>query len=413
MLGNIKRRKEGKQIDVKDVRTGAHVTQQFMADILGISLSYYRKIEKGEKALTLDIEEKIKAAFYKPLDSRYKLVATIDYVNIRFQTLNVKEVIQEVLGLKIENFHLNDFKRYKYPFFLNYGHINVYYHDKDPKAGVLIEMSGQACRELEYDFEFHQGKKTWYDFFKNAIDYALRKAPDNENFMKVTRFDLALDELYNEKEGNFDLFQLLSAAREGRWNGRKKSYAAILGGRRTGEGLINDGLSLYFGSKRTHLFFRFYEKDYERAEQEKTSVEAIRDLYGLKNRYEIIMRKAISNAFVRDFVETNFNLAEEGVKIINDNLTFYDSEGGLYMDWYKLMGTMNATHFTVQPEAPDVNRIFHWFENGGPASTYLLLSKYDEIVGDSRLQEIIASAEITERNERILEQLELLRGGTS
>jgi hypothetical protein len=137
----------------------------------------------------------------------------------------------------------------------------------------------------------------------------------------------------------------------------------------------------------------------------------VRDLYGLKNRYEIVMRKEISNAFVERFVNENFNFAEEGVKLINDNLTFYDKEGNLDTDWYKLMGTMNAYHVTEQPEEPDVNSMFHWFENGGPASTYLLLSKYVEMMGDSRLQEIIESAEITERNEKILEQLELIKGG--
>ncbi len=142
-----------------------------------------------------------------------------------------------------------------------------------------------------------------------------------------------------------------------------------------------------------------------------TSSSYVRDFYGLKNRYEIVMRKEISNAFVERFVNENFNFAEEGVKLINDNLTFYDKEGNLDTDWYKLMGTMNAYHVTVQPEEPDVNSMFHWFENGGLASTYLLLSKYDEMMGDSRLQEIIESAEITERNEKILEQLELIKGG--
>ncbi|MCY7264619.1 replication initiation factor domain-containing protein, partial [Pseudomonas protegens] len=91
-------------------------------------------------------------------------------------------------------------------------------------------------------------------------------------------------------EGNFDLFKLLTSAREGRWNGRKQNYSVVLGGRRTKEGMINDGLTVYFGSKQTHLFFRFYEKDYERASQEMASVEAIREMYGLRNRYEISMR---------------------------------------------------------------------------------------------------------------------------
>ncbi|XHB96035.1 hypothetical protein AAFF39_05230 [Lactococcus garvieae] len=46
----------------------------------------------------------------------------------------------------------------------------------------------------------------------------------------------------------------------------------------------------------------------------------------------------------------------------------------------------------------------------GPASTYLLLSKYDEMMGDSRLQEILASAEITERNEKYWSSLNLSTG---
>lgn len=101
---------------------------------------------------------------------------------------------------------MNDITRYKYPFFLNYGHINAYYHDKDEKAGVLIEMSGQACRELEYEFEYHQNKKTWFEFFSNLIAHGEGKAPENKNFVKVTRFDLALDEQYNEEEGKCPLF---------------------------------------------------------------------------------------------------------------------------------------------------------------------------------------------------------------
>lgn len=229
-------------------------------------------MEKGERAVTSEMEEKIRHSFFKKRESSTVFVGTNDYTNIRFQTLNVREVVSKILGLNVENFQLNEYNRYKYPFFISYGHINVYYHDKDIKAGVLIEMSGQACREMEYEFEYHQKQRTWYDFFNDCFLYANKKAPENDDFVKITRFDLALDEQYNPQEGNFDLFKLLTSAREGRWNGRKQNYSAVLGGRRTKEGMINDGLTVYFGSKQTHLFFRFYEKDYERASQEMTSV---------------------------------------------------------------------------------------------------------------------------------------------
>ena len=107
--------------------------------------------------------------------------------------------------------------------------------------------------------------------------------------------------------------------------------------------MINDGLTVYFGSKQTHLFFGF-TKDYERASQEMTSVEAIREMYGLRNRYEISMRKEISTDFIKRYIEQDFDLADEGVKIINDNLTFYDKEGNLDTEWYDMMGRMDAYH---------------------------------------------------------------------
>ncbi|MFQ8932438.1 MAG: replication initiation factor domain-containing protein [Lactococcus lactis] len=392
------------------MRSSANVTQQFMCDLLGISLSYYRKMEKGERAVTSDMEKKIRHSFFKKRESSTVFVGTNDYTNIRFQTLNVREVVSKILGLNIENFHLNEYNRYQYPFYISYGHINVYYHDKDMKAGVLIEMSGQACREMEYEFEYHQKQRTWYDFFNDCFFYANKKAPDNDDFVKITRFDLALDEQYNPQEGNFDLFKLLTSAREGRWNGRKQNYSAVLGGRRTKEGMINDGLTVYFGSKQTHLFFRFYEKDYERASQEMTSVEAIREMYGLRNRYEISMRKEISTNFIKRYIEEDFDLADEGVKIINDNLTFYDKEGNLDTEWYDMMGRMDAYHFTVRPEVPDLNRKYTWFERGGPVSTYLLLKKAEELTGENRLEEIFNEAELTERQEKFLKEFRMIRG---
>ena len=120
-----------------------------MCDLLGISLSYYRKMEKGERAVTSEMEEKIRHSFFKKRESSTVFIGTNDYTNIRFQTLNVREVVSKILGLNVENFQLNEYNRYQYPFFISYGHINVYYHDKDIKSGVLIEMSGQACREME------------------------------------------------------------------------------------------------------------------------------------------------------------------------------------------------------------------------------------------------------------------------
>ena len=51
--------------------------------------------------------------------------------------------------------------------------------------------------------------------------------------------------------------------------------------------MVNKGLSLYFGSRQSPLYFNFYQKDYELARKESMSVEEAREKHEIKNRYEI------------------------------------------------------------------------------------------------------------------------------
>ena len=95
-----------------------------MADLLGISLVYYRKMENGDRPLSKQFEEKIRNSFFKKRESSTVFVGTNDYTNIRFQTLNVREVVSKILGLNVENFQINEYNRYQYPFYISYGHIN-------------------------------------------------------------------------------------------------------------------------------------------------------------------------------------------------------------------------------------------------------------------------------------------------
>ncbi|EQC95097.1 hypothetical protein LLT3_14670 [Lactococcus cremoris subsp. cremoris TIFN3] len=53
----------------------------------------------------------------------------------------------------------------------------------------------------------------------------------------------------------------------------------------------NKGSTLYFGSRQSSLFFRFYEKDWEQAQARGVSVDEIHQTDGFKNRFEIVLRK--------------------------------------------------------------------------------------------------------------------------
>ena len=211
---------------------------------------------------------------------------------------------------------------------------------KNEDQDVTLECSGQACRELEQILADQD--RDWYELFTACLLYENQfKTKENNqdgevtserSFFNVTRLDLALDEHYSE-EGNYALISLNRYLEAGEYTSRKKKYRAYLGGNMAHRRA--DGVSLYIGSKQSPLFFRFYEKDFERAEALGISVEAIHELYGYKNRFEISIHKEISDRFVHDYVREEFDLGQRGVEIINDNLTVYaDDKQHLDADWF-------------------------------------------------------------------------------
>lgn len=90
----------------------------------------------------------------------------VDYIRVSFKTHDVDRIIEEVLHLS------KDFMTEKQSGFYGYvgtyelDYIKVFYSAPDDNRGVLIEMSGQGCRQFESFLECR--KKTWYDFFKIA-----------------------------------------------------------------------------------------------------------------------------------------------------------------------------------------------------------------------------------------------------
>ena len=57
--------------------------------------------------------------------------------------------------------------------------------------------------------------------------------------------------------------------------------------------MVNKGLSLYFGSRQSPLYFNFYQKDYELARKESISVEEARENMKLKigTKFAFLMKR--------------------------------------------------------------------------------------------------------------------------
>ncbi|WP_167349360.1 replication initiation factor domain-containing protein [Lactococcus lactis] len=339
-----------------------------------------------------------------------RLKVSFDWVSLHFRTTDVDNVVRHILKLKLSEFSLEDYARYQYSQLYRYGAINLYVDSKDETHGVLIECSGTACRELETILEAQE--RDWYDLFNDCLvyekDLRLRsvtpliegeEATDSLSYFNVTRLDLALDEFYSEK-GNYKLLNLFEHFHDGLVGTTKRRYSSQMGGQYTSEGLINDGLTLYLGSPQSSPFFRFYEKDAERAKALSLSLDSVHDLYGYKNRYEIVLRGDKAHKFIQGYVSEYFDVAKRAVDIINANLVvFSDFHGHLDEEWYDLMNSKEAYRFETNPKEVDVNRTWVWAEKN-VLPTMAFLKKDDP----EKFQELLEHSKIPKRYQHYLER---------
>ena len=85
-----------------------------------------------------------------------------DYVRIRFPTLDVKHVDEDILRLKLSYMLHEDYGFYSYAEHYCLGDIFVLVSPKEEK-GVLLDLKGRGCRQFE-SYLLAQ-ERSWYEFF--------------------------------------------------------------------------------------------------------------------------------------------------------------------------------------------------------------------------------------------------------
>ena len=64
----------------------------------------------------------------------------------------------------------------------------------------------------------------------------------------------------------------------------------------------SQGISLYFGSRQSNLYFNFYEKRYELAKSEQISVEESLEIFGIWNRYELRFAQEKAQLAIEEYI---------------------------------------------------------------------------------------------------------------
>ncbi len=357
----------------------------------GMSREQVSRIENGKVSLTEEIKSQLTDALEK-LNPDNPLEMLFDYVRIRFPTLDVRHVIEDVLKLNIKFLLHEDFGFYSYTEHYYIGDIFVL-TSPDEEKGTLLELKGKGCRQME-SYLLAQ-ERSWYDFLMDClVDGGVMK-----------RLDLAI----NDKAGILDIPELTEKCHQEECISVFRSFKSY----RSGE-LVNHheqdkagmGHTLYIGSLKSEVYFCIYEKAYEQYAKLGIPIEET----PVKNRFEIRLKNDRAYYAVKDLL-TYYDAERTAFDIINRYLRFVDKEDGKRRNewqvndrWAWFLGAgRGRLKLTTKPEPYTLDRTLNWIARQ-VAPTLKMARKIDRINGTDIIESLVKSAKLTDKHEKIIKQ---------
>ncbi|HEN6000148.1 TPA: replication initiation factor domain-containing protein [Streptococcus agalactiae] len=396
-------------IQLKKFRHSLKLTQAQFAKTVGISHRTYRSYEDGSRGLSLEKFSQFKQAlgFYAENDKE-RIETHIDYLRMTF--MSIRDL--EHFCLTYLHFPFSEFSEFETRL-LNYTRLwkrgNIWLFDFFDKIEtgnnqVTLQLSGQGCREMELILDSHQ--ETWQIFLQRLLF--------NIQDCRVTRLDIAMDERYlgqdNESQ-HFYLSDMITKVYKEEVEFKYiKTWNHIGGGhlKQSDTSERSHGISLYFGSRQSNLYFNFYEKRYDLAKKENLTLQEALEIFGIWNRYELRLSHEKAQLTIEEYIN-GIDLAEIARGIINDHMQVYDGTNtyGAFMPdqkWQALFGGTEPLKLRMKPEPYSIDRTVRWLMYQ-VANSLKLVEEADKIMATDYLKLIKESGEITDRAEIILKDL--------
>lgn len=381
-----------KQSDIRERRKRDGLKQKELAELVGISESYCREVENGTRNASPELLKKI-SYFLELYNPDKKLEILFDYVRIRFPTLDVKHIIEDVMGIRLYYTIREGHALYGYSAQYVMGDI-VIMTSEDEEKGCLLELKGKGCRQFEI-FLNAQGR-SWYDFFKMT---------EEENSV-LKRIDIAI----NDRAGWLDIPELAEKCRRKEYTTIFRSYRNYQSGeliRAREEDADLMGNTLYLGSLKSEIYFCIYEKDYEQYIRNGIPVEDA----DIKNRFEIRLKDARAKHAIDDLL-SHEDAGKTAFGIINRYVCFLapgdnEDKRGWDVDvaWQRFIGEEDRKiKLTDAPEPYTLERTLKWIVRQ-VAPSFKMLKMLSEIRGeDDLLNKIIEEAKLSPQHKKLLKQ---------
>lgn len=327
--------------------------------VTGIQRDMISRIEKGKKELTPEIVAQVRKTLgFESEKQKAELQVSIDYLKLTFFNAKVEEIIENVLGIESRHFTTEGCKRYKYSMKHSCGSI-ILMSSTDMAQGVLLDLTSQGVRQFEECLEIEG--ITLVQWLKRVLDPTFYLTKEYYNRIHSTRIDLAIDEMYDGVNGNFDLKVLQKKQREGLIKTDLQLYKEI-GGRKRNE---EQGTTLSWGARSSDsCYIRMYEKRFELAKELNVDVESILENQRIWNRYELEIGKGRTSYVLEHYLKGE-PLIEIAVDMLLSEIEVYDElhENGVKVackEFYDIFGHWKQVTVVNQTEQKRLAKSAHW-----------------------------------------------------
>lgn len=290
------------------------------------------------------------------------LRALIDWVSVTFKNISKNDVFQ-IIKLPENLWTMNDHGFNGYMYSASYKSIKMMWGTPEGTLdmGVHIDMSGEACREYEQEFNHDLD---WSEFFALIMNF---------NY-KFTRLDLAIDDF----KGYFTIKQLYKKGKNGCVTVKRIKEARYFETFDLETGL-SKGETLYIG--KGDRVYRFYDKLNERRSKGYETIEGL-DIW---NRYEVQLRSKMATAacemlayqnydfgsFVKGILSSNMD-----VKIKNENESHRDRWKSVKW-WTDFLGECEKIELSQVSKDPTIEKKFEWVSNQVTKTLAMLYESFD------------------------------------
>ena len=278
----------------------------------------------------------------------------IDAFSCTLHGISVSKCIEDVLHLGDLNWLENSIGRYGYHRTTFFGSIRIF-SDGRPDMGILLELQGQGCRELEM---LSKNSSIFYCILSSIIPTRI----------SLTRIDIAVDD-FNQR---LSLDQIRQKVDRGEVVTRLRHRVEYKGLYTT------DGQTVYLGSRTGDYFIRFYDK----AAEQNTSFPWIRAEIEIRHSAAHEFAKTVLNEIQQECPEKDAQIVLFGIRVLADKVRFIDSNDKNKTRcttsswWTCFLQEADPLHLnTAKLSTPDIDEALEWMKKQC-AGTFALLAAY-------------------------------------